>query len=444
MGYGGHAHTHGHNHAHGSHEHSHGESKKFLGLCVCTDFLRLCCMLCMTFTFFLIELVVGQISHSIALTADAFHMLSDAIALIIGLSTVLLVKRNKKSGNTYGWVRAEVLGPLINSVFLISLCFGIFIDAIERLFEPQIINDIDSLLIVGLIGLFINIFGMFVFGHAHSHGLPNETNEEDDEDNSSEIVELIENDKNIITQIGIPEDKKQKKNCCTILSSKANMNIRAVFLHVMADALGSIFVIISALINKYQNELGVPKKAVNFIDPVLCLCLITLILSTAVPLLKESALILLQTVPKEIEIDVLKSELVSKIPDISNVHELHVWKLSGQKIIATAHVTCHNSSEYMQIATDIKKFFHKKGIHSTTIQPEFSDVLDIREEENCLIECKKQCNPNTCCPTQSIQVKDKSVPNQLDNSKCRSGIDKAVTLNIGPNQCITEKEISDT
>ena len=57
------------------------------------------------------------------------------------------------------------------------------------------------------------------------------------------------------------------------------------------------------------------------------------------------------------------------------MHELHVWKLSGSKIIATAHVTCHNSAEYMQIATDIKSFFHKKGIHSTTIQPEFTDVI---------------------------------------------------------------------
>ncbi len=56
------------------------------------------------------------------------------------------------------------------------------------------------------------------------------------------------------------------------------------------------------------------------------------------------------------------------------MHELHVWKLSGNKIIATAHVTCHNSFEYMQIATSLKAFFHKRGIHSTTIQPEFTDV----------------------------------------------------------------------
>jgi zinc transporter 1 len=64
-----------------------------------------------------------------------------------------------------------------------------------------------------------------------------------------------------------------------------------------------------------------------------------------------------------------------KISGVSSVHELHIWSLSGRKIIATAHVTCHNTEEYMEIAAKIKKFFHEKGIHSTTIQPEFTNVL---------------------------------------------------------------------
>ena len=97
-----------------------------------------------------------------------------------------------------------------------------------------------------------------------------------------------------------------------------------------------------------------------------CICLISKV--------KESGLILLQTVPKQIEVSKLKEDLVSEIPGVANVHELHIWKLSGTKIIATAHVTCHTSTEYMKVAADIKEFFHKKGIHSTTIQPEFSDV----------------------------------------------------------------------
>ena len=90
--------------------------------------------------------------------------------------------------------------------------------------------------------------------------------------------------------------------------------------------------------------------------------------------MKESALILLQTAPKEIHVKQLKHDLVTKISGVSGVHELHIWKLSGKKIIATAHIRCHNTEEYMQIATKIKAFFHQKGIHSTTIQPEFTNV----------------------------------------------------------------------
>jgi len=179
------------------------------------------------------------------------------------------------------------------------------------------------------------------------------------------------------------------------------MNMRAVFLHVLADALGSVIVIISALLNIYQAQLKIPERLVAYIDPVLCLLLVILILSSTIPLLKESALILLQTVPKEIKIKKLEKDIVNKIPGILAVHELHVWKLSGNKIIATAHVKCHNSFEYMKIATDLKAFFHKKGIHSTTIQPEFTDAQEGIPYENCILECMNDCNPNKCCDVKT-------------------------------------------
>lgn len=190
----------------------------------------------MTFSFFLIELIVGQISHSISLTADSFHMLSDALALVIGLFTAIISKRSS-SKNTYGWVRAEVLGPLINSVFLVSLCLGIVIEAVERLFEPQTLKDIDLLLYVGIIGLLINLAGLFLFGHGHSHNVPHDLDqyddEEDDEEDASEIVEIIERAEHESTAIPernpfIDENKvkvvatikqKPKKKCCAILST---------------------------------------------------------------------------------------------------------------------------------------------------------------------------------------------------------------------------------
>lgn len=174
----------------------------------------------MTFSFFLIELIVGQISHSISLTADSFHMLSDALALVIGLFTAIISKRSS-SKNTYGWVRAEVLGPLINSVFLVSLCLGIVIEAVERLFEPQTLMDIDLLLYVGIIGLLINLAGLFLFGHGHSHNVPHDLDQiiERAEHESTAIPErnpfIDENKVKVVATI----KQKPKKKCCAILST---------------------------------------------------------------------------------------------------------------------------------------------------------------------------------------------------------------------------------
>merc|ERR1719273_2193881 len=111
------------------------------------------------------------------------------------------------------------------------------------------------------------------------------------------------------------------------------------------------------------------------------------------PLLIESALILLQTVPTHIDIDVLKKKLLEDIDGVLAVHDFHVWQLTGDKIIASAHIRCINLSEYMKVAENIKEFFHKEGIHSTTIQPEFDRIADSDSagtaDEDCVLSCPK-------------------------------------------------------
>merc|ERR1719403_326168 len=99
--------------------------------------------------------------------------------------------------------------------------------------------------------------------------------------------------------------------------------------------------------------------------------LVLLILKSAWPLLIESALILLQTVPTHIQVDSLQQKLMEKVDGVLAVHEFHIWQLAGDRIIASAHIRCLNLSEYMKVAENVKEFFHNNGIHSTTIQPEF-------------------------------------------------------------------------
>lgn len=114
-----------------------------------------------------------------------------------------------------------------------------------------------------------------------------------------------------------------------------------------------------------------------YIDPALSLLLVLLILKSVWPLLKDSALILLQTVPTHIQVDAIQERLLQNVDGVLAVHEFHVWQLAGDRIIASAHIRCRNLSEYMKIAEKVKEFFHNEGIHSTTIQPEFIDYTDI-------------------------------------------------------------------
>ncbi|KIV99517.1 uncharacterized protein PV09_08823 [Verruconis gallopava] len=127
--------------------------------------------------FFLIELIIGYAVHSLALVADSFHMLNDVLSLCVGLWAVKVANSKQRSKMyTYGWQRAETLGALVNGVFLVALCLSIFLEAIQRFFEPQEVSHPQLILIVGCFGLASNILGLFLFhdhshgGHGHSHG----------------------------------------------------------------------------------------------------------------------------------------------------------------------------------------------------------------------------------------------------------------------------------
>lgn len=125
-------------------------------------------------SFFLVEIIVGYITNSMALIADAFHMLSDVASLIVGyLALKYSTIQAPRDTYTYGYARAEVLGALVNAVFLVALCFSIFIEALKRLVILEEIENPLLVFIVGAVGLVVNIFGMFLFhqtGHGHTHG----------------------------------------------------------------------------------------------------------------------------------------------------------------------------------------------------------------------------------------------------------------------------------
>jgi len=111
------------------------------------------------------------------------------------------------------------------------------------------------------------------------------------------------------------------------------MNIKGVFLHVMADALGSVVVLISASVIKWTDW-----EYRNYLDPVLSLVIVIIISATTWPLLRDSTLVLLNTIPPHIDLAELQSDLVSTVSGVSSIHELHVWRLVGRRVVASCHL----------------------------------------------------------------------------------------------------------
>ena len=122
----------------------------------CGSGTKILSMLGMTASFMLVELIVGNLTNSMALVADSFHMLSDVIALVIAYISVRMSPK-KWQKNTYGWARAEVVGALVNAVFLFALCFSIVVESFKRFLQIEKLKDPFLILVVGGIGLAINL-----------------------------------------------------------------------------------------------------------------------------------------------------------------------------------------------------------------------------------------------------------------------------------------------
>lgn len=144
-----------------------------------------------------------------------------------------------------------------------------------------------------------------------------------------------------------------------------SLNMRGVFLHVLGDALGNIGVIATAL---FIWKTSFSWKF--YADPLVSLLITIIIFTSALPLVRSAAFILLQGVPSSIPLEDVRSD-IRQLPGVLSVHELHIWQLSDVKVIASVHVLVSRSYCYMSVAGEIRKVLHSFGIHSSTIQPEF-------------------------------------------------------------------------
>jgi len=180
-----------------------------------------------------------------------------------------------------------------------------------------------------------------------------------------------------------------------------SMNMRALLLHVLGDALGNVGVIATGLIIWLTSW-----NFKYYCDPVISLIITVIIFHSALPLgefsashiqssldtvclVRSTSFILLQGVPPEVSLEDVRSDILA-VEGVHSVHELHIWQLSETKIIASVHINASREVEFMPIASDIRRVLHRHGIHSSTIQPEYHPVRDAVLEERSKVRDSKE------------------------------------------------------
>jgi cobalt-zinc-cadmium efflux system protein len=294
------------------HDHSHGEAsdQKRIGYA----FVIIC-------GFIFIEVAGGLFSGSLALIADAGHMVSDSIALATSWIAIEISKRAADSARTYGYKRAEVLAAFLNGCTLIVITIWIVIEALLRFAKPAKIEG-GLMLGVAIAGMLSNLWAFFILNSGN----------------------------------------------------KERLNMKSAWLHILGDLLGFVVAILAAIV--------IILTGWTPIDPLLSLIVAGLILKSAFEILKSSTQILLEGTPPELDIKELEKDLSTSIARLGSIHHLHVWSLTSEEMLLTLHARCRSGIPPSKLMGSIKQRVRDRfGIHHMTIQ---IDPEDCDEEEHIL------------------------------------------------------------
>jgi cobalt-zinc-cadmium efflux system protein len=297
-----HAHDHGHAH---SHAQAAPDNER-----------RVFWAMLLTGAFTLAEVAGGILSGSLALLADAGHMLTDTASLALAWAAFRVARRPHDSLRTYGYHRFQVLAAFVNGVTLMAIVGWIAIEAIRRLFSPvEVLGGM--MLAVAALGLVVNLVAFAIL-----HG-----------------------------------------------AERGNLNIRGATLHVLGDLLGSLAAIVAAAVILWTG--WVP------IDPLLSLLVAGLILRSAWFLVRKSCHVLLEGTPEWLDVAQLKVALTRAVPDVEDVHHVHAWMLTGERPLMTLHVTVCEASDHHTVLIAITRFLRSEyGIDHATVQIEPAGCAD--------------------------------------------------------------------
>jgi len=273
-----------------------------------TPLPRLAIVLGLTLVFMLVEAVGGWLSGSLALLADAGHMLTDAGALGLSLLSGWIALRPASQTKTYGYQRWEILAALVNGAALFGIAAWVIVEAIQRIQNPHPIRA-QLFLIVAAAGLLVNLIGLRMLHHLR-HG---------------------------------------------------SLNARGAYLHILGDALGSAGALAAAAV--------IWLTGWTLADPIISIVLALLILLGAWRLLKESTDILLEAVPGHVSMAEVQHRMLD-VPGVSAVHDLHVWTVTSGMVAMSGHAIVPDLASHPEVLESIRVEMARLGIAHVTIQLE--------------------------------------------------------------------------
>lgn len=310
-------------------------------------FYFLCLNLCFTF----IELGYGVFTNSLGLISDGVHMLFDCSALVMGLAAAVISQWKPTRIYSYGFGRLEILSGFVNGIFLVVISVFVFLEALERLFSPPEIHS-GKLIYVSIAGLCVNLFGIFAFQHAHTHGgVPAE--------DSSCPSHGHSHSKHNHSHSGGSHGHSH----ASAQTTTPNDNMTGVYLHVLADTLGSVGVIISSfLIQQFGWYIA---------DPVCSIAIAIMIFISVIPLLKHSSSVLLLRTPvnKQSTFNNLLSQILN-IEGVVSYRDDHLWQLSSSSHVSTLHVQIDSSAYEQLISAQIHSILKEMKLSNLTVQLE--------------------------------------------------------------------------
>ncbi len=277
---------------------------------------RVMVALVLTGAFMIVEVVGGIISGSLALLADAGHMLTDTMALALAAMAFHVSKRPPDGKLTFGYQRFQILAAFVNGMSLLAVVGWILFEAVNRFISPNEILG-ETMLVVAAAGLVVNLISFAVL---HS-------------------------------------------------GDQDNLNIRGAALHVAGDLLGSVAAIVAALVIIYTGWL--------LIDPILSVAVAALILKSAWSLVKRSAHILLEGAPEWLDVPMMQDRIVAGVPGVSEIHHVHIWGLTPQELMLTMHMGVVDNANQADVIRDAKRFLKNEyGIGHATIEVDVDGCSD--------------------------------------------------------------------